>query len=60
MRSEEDFWIRSSSLGSPSRVERGYVQMSKGTTRRVDSLSLYGTTMDGDDVRRVFVNEEVA
>lgn len=60
VRSEEDFWIRSNSLGSPSRVERGYVQMSKGTTRRVDSLSLYGTTMDGDDVRRVFVNEEVA
>lgn len=60
VRSEEEFWIRSNSLGSPSRVDRGYVQMSKGTTRRVDSLSLYGTTMDGDDIRRVFVNEEVA
>ena len=61
VRSGTDFWIRTGSLGDfQSRADRAYVQMSKGTTRRVDYLTIYGTSLDDRDVQKRFVNENVA
>ena len=61
VRSAGQFWVRTMSLGdNAARVDRAYVQMCKGATRRVDNLTIYGTTMDDEDVSGVFTNEEVA
>lgn len=61
VRSGGDYWLRSENAigGSPCRVERAYVQMCKGTTRRVDSLFVFGTDMKGDEVMRRIMNQEV-
>lgn len=61
VRTQGTYWLRSTSLnGQPCRLERAYVQMARGTTRRLDVLSLYGTDMEGNDVSRKLVNSEVA
>lgn len=61
VRTQGDYWLRSENAipGKVCRVERAYVQMCKGTTRRVDSLFVYGTDMEGEEVSRRIMNGEV-
>lgn len=59
VKSQGTFWLRSSSFGAVCRVDRGYVQMAKGTTRRVESVTVTATDMDGNEVERTINNLDV-